>query len=47
MGADVYCRNCGVRLRRVLGQWWHTRRLGPVGCPGAEPEDVPAAKDAR
>ncbi|MBT0771651.1 hypothetical protein KIH74_22115 [Kineosporia sp. J2-2] len=37
--ADVYCRNCGVQLRRLLGRWWHVgRALGPVPCPAAEPE---------
>ncbi|WP_269328168.1 hypothetical protein [Kineosporia mesophila] len=39
--SDVYCRNCGVRLRRVLGRWWHTSQLGPVACPEAEPEVTP------
>jgi hypothetical protein len=37
--ADVYCRNCGVRLRRLLGRWWHVQNVGPVQCPGAEPEE--------
>ena len=41
MGADVYCRNCGVRLIRVFGRWLHTARIGPVTCRGAEPEDPP------
>jgi hypothetical protein len=36
--AEAYCRNCGVEIRRVLGRWWHVTRLGPVSCPGAEPE---------
>ena len=38
---DVYCRNCGVRLRRVAGVWWHAQQLGPVPCPKAEPETGP------
>jgi hypothetical protein len=36
---ERYCRNCGVRLRRVLGRWWHTRSLGPVPCDRPEPEE--------
>jgi len=44
----VYCRNCGVQLRRILGQWWHVQRLGPVPCPGAEPEDPgPTSEEMR
>jgi hypothetical protein len=39
--AEVYCRNCGVEIRRVLGRWWHVTRLGPVSCRGAEPETEP------
>jgi hypothetical protein len=35
---DVYCRHCGVRLRRVLGRWWHVQQLGPVRCERPEPE---------
>lgn len=38
---DVYCRNCGVRLRRFLVTWRHTARLGPVACSNPEP-DLPA-----
>jgi hypothetical protein len=41
MGEPVYCRNCGAQLRGLLGHWWHTQRLGPVPCPGAEPETGP------
>jgi hypothetical protein len=40
-GVETYCRNCGVRIRRLLGRWWHanpTAPQGPVRCPGAEPE---------
>jgi hypothetical protein len=33
-----FCRNCGVRLRRVFGLWLHTRHLGPVACDRPEPE---------
>jgi hypothetical protein len=35
---DVYCRRCGVRLRRIFGRWFHVRTLGPVGCRRPEPE---------
>jgi hypothetical protein len=37
--SDVYCRHCGVRLRGLLGHWWHVKQIGPLACPGAEPED--------
>ncbi len=37
-GEAAYCRNCGVRLRRVLGRWWHAQSLGPVRCERPEPE---------
>jgi len=39
MAEPVHCRNCGAQLRRVFGRWWHVRQLGPVPCPGAEPEN--------
>jgi hypothetical protein len=35
---DVYCRHCGVRLRRLFGRWLHVRTLGPVKCQRPEPE---------
>jgi hypothetical protein len=38
---DVYCRNCGVRLRRFLFAWRHTSHLGPVACPNPEPDLPP------
>jgi hypothetical protein len=44
MADEVYCRHCGMRLRRALGRWWHVQRLGPVPCPGAEPEIPPASQ---
>ncbi len=44
--AEVYCRNCGVQLRRRFGRWWHVARLGPVACAAAEPEDLPSSPAA-
>jgi hypothetical protein len=41
MPPDVYCRHCGVRLRRAFGRWFHVKRLGPLACPGAEPDPDP------
>lgn len=35
---EHYCRNCGVRLRRVLGRWYHVQQLGVVRCERPEPE---------
>jgi hypothetical protein len=36
--SEVYCRNCGMRLQRLFGRWFHARTLGPVECRHPEPE---------
>jgi hypothetical protein len=45
MAEDVYCRNCGVRLRRGWlirsGTWVHAQQLGPMVCRKPEPESPP------
>jgi hypothetical protein len=37
---EVYCRHCGVRLRRLFGRWFHVRRLGrwSAGVPNRKPD---------
>jgi hypothetical protein len=46
MTEGTYCRNCGVRLNRVLGRWRHAARLGAVPCRGAEPDTGPEPEAA-